>query len=494
MKVVGNLKDLIGQAASEYISLNAEDFRSTTPGPQGIQGIIGPQGVGVHHLKGTSTTDSEGDFSTAGETDTYTFYPDANETYPLGWFRVKNGEDPWKRATDRGFLGTETEFYTMLANVEEYYVSVSADAEAVETQSAQVAVDAAQVAADRLVVEAAKEVAVAKSEIAEESASIVQGIFLGPKNSDPTVDNEGNPLIVGTMYFNTVGGTLRIWTGTEWTLGAFSVAGSVVTFNGRDGAVLLYNSDVTSAVGKDLSDAIKYSEADKVLTDVNKIAISTDVSLTTGVGEITWNQDESTINVGLNGAMLQVGQEQLVRVRNGSASSIGNGKVVMATGTVGNSGRIVVGLANVNQVNAKRVVGIATEDIAAGADGFVTAFGKVRGINTTGSSYGETWVDGDVLYVKDSGSGSLTKVEPAYNEVKMPIAIVVHAHTSGTLFVRASGIDENHDKVELASKAAIVSPTFSGTPSGPTASVGTNTTQLATTEFVVNEINKVEEW
>ena len=36
----------------------------------------------------------------------------------------------------------------------------------------------------------------------------------------------------------------------------------------------------------------------------------------------------------------------------------------------------------------------------------------------------------------------------------------------------------------LATKAPVVSPTFTGTPSAPTASAGTNTTQLATTAFV----------
>ena len=36
----------------------------------------------------------------------------------------------------------------------------------------------------------------------------------------------------------------------------------------------------------------------------------------------------------------------------------------------------------------------------------------------------------------------------------------------------------------IASKADINSPTFTGTPAGPTASAGTNTTQFATTAFV----------
>ena len=75
-------------------------------GPQGIKGDIGPvgprgltgadgedgeNGSGVHHLKATGTTDLEGDFSTFGELDTYTFYADADETLPLGYFVIRNG-------------------------------------------------------------------------------------------------------------------------------------------------------------------------------------------------------------------------------------------------------------------------------------------------------------------------------------------------------------------------------------------------------------------
>jgi hypothetical protein len=41
------------------------------------------------------------------------------------------------------------------------------------------------------------------------------------------------------------------------------------------------------------------------------------------------------------------------------------------------------------------------------------------------------------------------------------------------------------NSAQLSSKANLSSPTFTGTPSGPTASPGTNTTQLATTAFVL---------
>ena len=60
-------------------------------GDTGSQGVKGDQGISVHHIKGTSTTDGEGDFATYSEIDTYTVYADADETINLGFFRVNNG-------------------------------------------------------------------------------------------------------------------------------------------------------------------------------------------------------------------------------------------------------------------------------------------------------------------------------------------------------------------------------------------------------------------
>lgn len=60
-------------------------------GDTGDQGVKGDQGISVHHIKGTSTTDLEGDFGAYSEIDTYTVYGDANETINLGFFRVNNG-------------------------------------------------------------------------------------------------------------------------------------------------------------------------------------------------------------------------------------------------------------------------------------------------------------------------------------------------------------------------------------------------------------------
>ena len=247
----------------------------------------------------------------------------------------------------------------------------------------------------------------------------------------------------------------------------------------------------TTVAGYGLTDVYTKTQ---VQTTLPKVGLDVTNVTAPSAGQLAWNINEQTVDVGLNGATLQMGQELLIRVRNNSGSTLNDGTAVMAIGTVGNSGRIVVDRANLTNSNAKQILGIVTESITAGADGFCTTFGKVRGINTTGSDVGETWLDGDILYVKDSGDGALTKVVPLDTEVKLPIAIVIKAHSSGTMFVRVNSIDENHAKAELALKATINSPEFTGVPKAPTASVGTSTTQLATTAFVLNELNKTEEW
>ena len=192
--IAGNLKELIDDSAAGYINLNVDKFKSTTPGPVGPTGPIGPQGEGVHHMKGTSTTDPEGDFSTAGELDTYTFYADADELFPLAWFTVKNGEDPWRRAVDRGYRGTEEEFYTLLASVEEY-ATIALESINITEENKQFVIAQAQiVAADKLIVEQNMNTTISNREQTDLVLEYINSILLGNKVEDPLVDNNGDTL------------------------------------------------------------------------------------------------------------------------------------------------------------------------------------------------------------------------------------------------------------------------------------------------------------
>jgi len=57
--------------------------------------------------------------------------------------------------------------------------------------------------------------------------------YLGPKSSAPTVDNDGNTLLTGALYWNTSTSNLFVWTGSTWTNAAFT-AGGFATLTGTE--------------------------------------------------------------------------------------------------------------------------------------------------------------------------------------------------------------------------------------------------------------------
>lgn len=437
-------------------------------GDTGEKGLKGDEGVSIHHLKGTSTTNPNGDFGTSPFKDTYTFYGDAAETINLGWFVVTNGISDGMSSSvyDVNGNGIVDNSEKLGGELPGYYVNTMTNQtiSGSKTFSGNVVVQGDFTVNGNVVSVDVETVTVKDNTLVLNSGEVGAGVTAGEAG---IVVDRGT----ATDYkfvFDEVSDSFKV--GQEGSLQKVATREDIPV----NGGVAIWDSA-----------DVRFETTKNVPVD----------SVIIGGHTVSWNTDESTLDVALGAATLQVGQEQLIRVTNNSGVSIDNGMAVMATGTLGNSGRITVARANLTQANAKFVLGVVTETIANGADGFVTTFGKVRGIQTNGAQYGETWLDGDVLYVKDSGSGALTKVVPTDTQVKLPVAIVISSHaTNGTLFVRVNSIDENHAKVELATKAPIASPTFTGVPSAPTATVGTSTTQLATTAYVVAEINKIEEW
>lgn len=200
--------------------------------------------------------------------------------------------------------------------------------------------------------------------------------------------------------------------------------------------------DNTTLAEYGITDAYTKTEVQETLPAVG--FDTTNTTPPTRIGQMRWNQDEGTVDLALpNGVTLQLGQENNRLVRNGTANEIPNMTVCMFAGTVGNSGRILVAPFDGLPEHTNYVYGVATQSIASGEDGYITIEGKVRNVDTTGASVGEVWEDEDMLYAKPNDAGTLTKVEPAANELKMVVASVIKAHTNGTLEVRVLPFNEN---------------------------------------------------
>lgn len=63
------------------------------------------------------------------------------------------------------------------------------------------------------------------AEQAAASADSVDDTYLGAKSSAPTLDNDGNALQTGALYFNNSSNDLFVWNGTSWQVTAVTASG-----------------------------------------------------------------------------------------------------------------------------------------------------------------------------------------------------------------------------------------------------------------------------
>jgi len=56
--------------------------------------------------------------------------------------------------------------------------------------------------------------------------------YLGSKSSAPSVDNDGNTLLTGALYFNTVDNAMKVWSGSSWLDAYASLSGAVTSVSG----------------------------------------------------------------------------------------------------------------------------------------------------------------------------------------------------------------------------------------------------------------------
>jgi hypothetical protein len=187
------------------------------------------------------------------------------------------------------------------------------------------------------------------------------------------------------------------------------------------------NSDITSLSGLTGSIASPtYIQFDTAAATPTAVA-----------GRLYWDGADGAKTLSLvmadTGVVQQIGEEQYYRVK--ASSTITNGQVVMKTGAVGNSGALTAAPATgLLATETDHVLGLATQDISTGSFGYITYFGVVRGVNTTGGA--ESWVDGQVLYYNPAVTGGMTKNKPSIPNAIVIIGIVINAASNGSIFVR----------------------------------------------------------
>ncbi len=240
----------------------------------------------------------------------------------------------------------------------------------------------------------------------------------------------------GKMFIKKDNGTASI---VEIGSGGGGSGDVVGPASATDNAISRYDG----TTGKLIQNSTVTINDDGTLGSVNGIEFNTTPSnAPTAIGSMAWDTGDGTPYVVLDtDVSLQLGQENVAKVYNGSGATIAKGKVVAVSGAQGQRPSVVLADADSEPYSAA-TLGITTEAIANGAEGFVTTFGLVRGIDTSAFTAGNPiWLS------QTAGEFTTTKPEAPAHLVFLGWIIKVNA-SSGEIFVHISNgweLDELHN-------------------------------------------------
>jgi hypothetical protein len=127
---------------------------------------------------------------------------------------------------------------------------------------------------------------------------------------------------------------------------------------------------------------------------------------------------------------LQIGQEQYVRVRNNTATTIENGTAVLINGVHGNAAPTISGAIATSEATSQ-VIGLATHSIEPNSFGYVTTYGVVRDVDTSAFSAG------DELYLSATQIGSGVNTSPVIPNFKVTLGhVITSSPSNGSILVQ----------------------------------------------------------
>jgi len=273
------------------------------------------------------------------------------------------------------------------------------------------------------------------------SSQIITALGYTPVTNARTLTINGTTYDLSANRSWTIAGTAAVWGNISGTLSDQTDLQNALNakFNNPTGTISQYiRGDGSLATFPAITGFVPYTGATanvdlgEFALSAEYLAIDTDTTHSTDVGEIVWNPIDGTFDMGLlNGVVLQAGQE--LHFYGKASGAIGNGKAVMFAGVEGD--HLLMSLADPATINAnpQYFIGVATQDFANNDFGYVTILGKVRNLDTTAFTLGS------VLYFDSANAtdGLLTETQPIAPNAKIEVAAVVRVHaTQGTLMVR----------------------------------------------------------
>lgn len=303
--------------------------------------------------------------------------------------------------------------------------------------------------------------------------------YLGRHATDPVTDNQGDELEEGTQYYNTTAKELRVYKGVEtgWVAEYLPAdVGGVVSVFGRTGA----------AIGAADGD---YSASQIVFTPAGGLASTRVQAALAELGNGKAAKATTLAGYGITDAYTKSAVDTALGAKADAATTLaGYGITNAYTKSQTDSaitGNVVDNLTtNDGTKSLSAAQGKALKDL-------IDNLGDTTVVANLTAAATLTGLDkGDIIHVEDAGAGKWVRYQVTaagdgtwtgctkvvfWTQDQAPAS---HGHVIGDITGLQTALD---------AKAALASPTFTGTPAAPTAAANTNTTQIATTAFVVGQ-------
>lgn len=126
---------------------------------------------------------------------------------------------------------SETNAATSATNAASSASSASTSASTATTQATNAATSASNASTSASAAAGSATSASAAADAALSALDSFDDRYLGTKSSDPTLDNDGNALVSGALYFNTVDSVMKVYEGTTWVAAYASLSGALIANN-----------------------------------------------------------------------------------------------------------------------------------------------------------------------------------------------------------------------------------------------------------------------